>query len=306
VVRILSDHDIDRVPFSIILEAVRTHVLSDFRGETVSPPRHAAEFGDGGIVFTVGGNADVAGFRAYETFATPALEKEDQLIAVWDRATRRLSGISVGERMGALRTGALGGVAIDRMAPEKVSKLAVIGAGVQAETQIVAACSVRSFDEIAVYSRGEEKRETFAARMKALLKTNVLASGSAERAVSDADVVILATSSCIPVIEFGWLKLGVHVNTVGPKTRAAHELPLEVARFAVRIATDSPQQIGALGDEHMLAGTDAAGRIQHLGDPASQQSGKGTNSLFLSAGLAGSEVAALKGVLDWLEGNEVG
>jgi ornithine cyclodeaminase/alanine dehydrogenase-like protein (mu-crystallin family) len=129
--RVLSDSDIDRVPFSIILEAVRAHVIADFLGQTLSPPRHVAEFGDGGLVFTVGGNADLAGFRAYETFSKPALEKEDQLVAVWDRASRRLSGVAIGDRLGALRTGALGGVAIDRMAPKKVRRLAVIGAGLQ-------------------------------------------------------------------------------------------------------------------------------------------------------------------------------
>jgi ornithine cyclodeaminase/alanine dehydrogenase-like protein (mu-crystallin family) len=149
--RVLSDRDIDRVPFSIILGTVRAHVLADFHGQTISPPRHVADFGDGGLVFTVGGNADFAGFRAYETFSNPALEKEDQLVVVWDRASRRLSGLSIGERLGALRTGALGGVAIDRMAPENVRKLAVIGAGVQAETQMIAACAVRSFDDISVF-----------------------------------------------------------------------------------------------------------------------------------------------------------
>ena len=118
--RVLSDRDIDRVPFSIILEAVRAHVLADFRGETISPPRYVVEFGAGGLVFTVGGTSEFAGFRAYETFQQPALENEDQLTAVWDRSTRRLCGIALGERLGALRTGALGGVAIDRIAPTKV------------------------------------------------------------------------------------------------------------------------------------------------------------------------------------------
>jgi ornithine cyclodeaminase/alanine dehydrogenase-like protein (mu-crystallin family) len=303
-VRVLGDHDIDRVPLSIILEAVRTHVLSDFRGETVSPPRHAAEFGDGGIVFTVGGNADVAGFRAYETFATPALEKEDQLIAVWDRATRRLSGISVGERLGALRTGALGSVAIDRMAPEKVRKLAVIGAGLQAQTQTIAACAVRSFGEIAVYSRTRDHREAFAARMEPPLKKNVIPCGSAWHAVNDADVVILATNSSTPVIEPAWIKSGAHINTLGPKKTSAHELPLQIAESAALIASDSPQQIAAMGAEHMLHGQPAAGRIMHLGDPKVAE-GRGSGaSLYLSAGLAGSEVAALAAVLAYLEGRK--
>ena len=298
--RVLTDRDIDRVPFSIILEAVRAHILADFRGETVSPPRHVAEFGDGGIVFTVGGNAEFAGFRAYETFQIPALEKDDQLTVVWDRRTRRLSGIALGERLGALRTGALGGVAIDRMAAAHVRKLAVIGTGLQAETQLIAAASVRGFSEIAVFSRGREKAEAFALRMSAALGVSIAAADSAEQAVKDADIVILATNSSTPVLEPGWLKTGAHVNTLGPKKASAHELPLEIAAGAAMIASDSPQQIAAMGAEHMLHGHEAAGRIFHLGDPRILEMRGAGRSLFLSAGLAGSEVAALAAVLDYL------
>jgi alanine dehydrogenase len=299
--RVLSDHDINLVPFSIILDAVRAHILADFQGQTVSPPRHVAAFDDGGLVFTVGGNADFAGFRAYETFSKPALEKEDQLVAVWDRATRRLSGLAIGERLGALRTGALGGVAIDRMVPKNVRKLAVIGAGLQAETQMIAACAVRSFDEIILFSRAKENREAFAGKMTLLLKKNVRASSSAERAVQDADVVILASNSSIPVIDAAWLKPGAHVNTLGPKKKSAHELPLDTADAATLIASDSPQQIAAMGAEHMLHGNPALARILHLGDPkVLEKRGPGV-SLFLSSGLAGSEVAALAAALSHLE-----
>jgi alanine dehydrogenase len=300
--RVLSDRDIDRVPFAIILEAVRAHVLADFRGEAVSPPRHVAEFGDGGLVFTVGGNADFAGFRAYETFSKSALEKEDQLVAVWDRASRRLSGLAIGDRLGAMRTGALGGVAIGRMAPETVRKLAVIGTGLQAETQMIAACAVRSFEEIAVFSRAEENRNAFAARMEMLLKEDVRPSGSAELAVRDADIVILATNSATPVIDAGWLKPGAHINTLGPKKKLAHELPLDIADAAGLIASDSPQQIAAMVAEHMLHGHPAAGRLAHLGDPKVLETRGPGHSLFLSSGLAGSEVAALAAVLKHLDG----
>jgi ornithine cyclodeaminase/alanine dehydrogenase-like protein (mu-crystallin family) len=301
-VRVLTDHDIDRVPFSIILGAVRQHILADFRGETVSPPRHAAEFGDGGIVFTIGGNADVAGFRAYETFQAPALEKDDQLTAVWDRATRRLSGICIGERLGALRTGALGGFAIDRMAATAVQKLAIVGTGLQAETQLIAAISIRTFTEIAVYSRNRENAEAFAAQMSSELGVLVEPAETATQAVDDAEVVILATNSSIPVIEPGWLRPGAHVNTLGPKKKSAHELPLDLADRAALIASDSPQQIAAMGEEHMLHGLPAAGRILHLGDPKVLEKRGPGFSLFLSSGLAGSEVAALAAVLKHLDG----
>jgi ornithine cyclodeaminase/alanine dehydrogenase-like protein (mu-crystallin family) len=300
--RALSDRDIDRVPFSVILEAVRAHVLADFHGQTISPPRHVADFGDGGLVFTVGGNADFAGFRAYETFSNPALEKEDQLVAVWDRVTRRLSGIAVGERLGALRTGALGGIAIERMAPKNARKLAVIGTGLQAETQMIAACAVRSFDEISVFSRAKEKCEAFAARMQLLLKNKVSPCSRAEQAVRDADVVILATNSSTPVIDAGWLKPGAHVNTLGPKKKSAHELPQELAESAALIVSDSPQQIAAMGAEHMLHGYPAFSELLHLGDPKVLEKRAHGCSLFLSSGLAGTEVAALAAMLNHFEG----
>ena len=301
-VRVLSDQDIDRVPFEVVLNAVKNHVLADFRRETISPPRHVVEFGDGGLVFTVGGTTGIAGFRAYETFQKPALENEDQLIAVWDRATRRLSGIAIGERLGALRTGALGGAAIDRMAPAKVRKLAVVGTGLQAETQLIAAVSVRGFSEIVVFARGRENAEAFAARMSASLGAPIGLADGAEIAMKDADIVILATNSSTPVIEPGWLKPGAHVNTLGPKKKSAHELPLEIAAGAALIASDSPQQIAAMGADHVLHGHPAARRIMHLGDPKVLEEREQGLSLFLSAGLAGSEVAALAAVLKYLDG----
>jgi hypothetical protein len=65
------------------------------------------------------------------------------------------------------------------------------------------------------------------------------------------------------------------------------------------IATDSPQQIAAMGDTHMLAGHEAHRRIRHLGALASgfdADANRGL-TLFLSIGLAGTEVACLAAAL---------
>ncbi len=68
---------------------------------------------------------------------------------------------------------------------------------------------------------------------------------SAAEAVADADIVLCATSSDVPVIDASDLKAGVHINTIGPKTLKGHELGLEVADMAGIIATDSPEQTRA-------------------------------------------------------------
>ena len=122
--RVLSDSDIDRVPFSIIFEAVRPAYSGGLSRRDHFPAAPCRRnLARAGLCSLSAETRRFAGFRAYETFPEPALEKDDQLTAVWDRATRRLCLASrIGERLGALRTGALGGVAIDRMAPANVGK----------------------------------------------------------------------------------------------------------------------------------------------------------------------------------------
>lgn len=79
-------------------------------------------------------------------------------------------------------------------------------------------------------------------------------------------------------------------------------MEFDFAEHTAPIACDSPQQIAAMGAEHMLHGHPEAGRIMHLGDPGVLEKRGAGPSLFLSSGLAGSEVAALAAVLAYLDG----
>jgi hypothetical protein len=83
--------------------------------------------------------------------------------------------------------------------------------------------------------------------------------------------------------------------TVFTGQRDGHELPLEIAARAKTIATDSLQQIKSMGDKHMLAGHEAYDRIRPLGEFA-EKPVEGP-ALFLSIGLAGTEVACLAAAL---------
>jgi ornithine cyclodeaminase len=297
--RILSDADIDRLPLPPLVAAVRAHIIADAKGETVAPPRHFVHFGEGDLVFTIGGDSRIAGFRAYQTFAKPGHPADDQVIAAWDQATGEMLGLAVGNRLGALRTGVIGAVAVDVMASHRATILAVLGTGRQAETQLLAVATMRDFDEIRVFGRREAALHEFTARLSEKLGRPIAGMRDAHTAVDGADVVILATTSETPIIEPDWIAAGAHVTTLGPKSAGAHELPIELAARAAAIATDSPQQIAAMGKSHMLAGHEPYGRIQHLGALAGRfdpDAGRGM-TLFLSIGLAGTEVACLAAAL---------
>jgi ornithine cyclodeaminase len=300
---ILTDADVAaRADMRAMVAVIERALRAKAEGRLVAPPRHRVEFPDrGSLVFTVGGiidDGDLAGFRVYETFQRPG-DNRAQLVAVWNNATGAFKGIVVGDLLGAVRTGAIGGAAINAMARRDARVLAVIGSGFQARTQACAAAAVRPIGEIRVYSRASDNRQRFAADIGARLGVKAVACDAAERAVASADIVICATSSNAPVIDAAWLAPGAHVTTIGPKTKGQHELGLDVADRAGLIASDSPAQLAAL--DFFLAGTTHGPRMIDLADIVTGRHPGRTRddmiTLFCSAGLAGTEVLVADALL---------
>jgi ornithine cyclodeaminase len=296
--RILTDDDVARLArMPEMIAGIEAALLAKAVGALAAPPRIKVPVGgQGDLVFTVGGvNAGraVAGFRAYHTFPREAQDGA-QLTAVWDRENGSLKGIVVGDLLGEIRTGAIGGVAVNRMAREDADSLAIIGSGAQARTQLQAAAAVRKLKEVTVISRSAEKRERFAAEMGKNLNLPIRVSASAKDAVRNAAIVICATDSTQPVIQADWIAPGTHVTTVGPKQRGQHELDPGIAAGATVIATDSPAQIAAYDPLFFLHGVLPMERVVDLADIVAgarpgRESGQDI-TLFCSAGLAGTEV----------------
>ncbi len=165
---ILSDSDLDRsTAMPIAIEAIEEAMTARSAGVLISPPRHNVSFGGkGDLVFTIGGTIgedSIAGFRVYETFKGL---RHEQVVAVWSTETAELQGLVVGSRLGNIRTGAIGGIAIRHMSSPGVRTVGVIGSGQQARTQLEAAAVVRRLDHVRVYSRHEQNRRTFSAEME--------------------------------------------------------------------------------------------------------------------------------------------
>jgi ornithine cyclodeaminase len=127
---------------------------------------------------------------------------------------------------------------------------------------------------------------------------------SIPEAVRDADIVICATSSKVPVLNSLHLKPGAHVNTVCLKTLDGYELGLDIADAAKIIVTDSVEQTRSYASPFFLAGTRHGDRIVELSDIiAGRTFGRRSvedATLFCSVGLAGTEVAVASAILDTL------
>lgn len=302
---VLTDVDVAALDMRHAIAAVGRAVAAKADGMLVAPPRHRVDFpGEGALVFTIGGVTDerpLAGFRVYETFAATGTDRS-QVVAVWDTASGALSGLVVGNLLGEVRTGAIGGLAVDLMAPRDAARVAVIGTGRQARTQLMAVAAVRQLRQARVFSRSEANRGAFAGEMARKLGLDVAPAASAREAVKDADIVVCATDSETPVIEAKWLKPGAHVNTVGPKSQGAHEVGMDVVESASLIATDSPDQARAYDPPFFLTGTPHMDRVIDLAmiiaGRVIRRADAGGNTLFCSTGLAGTEVVVAAALLD--------
>lgn len=289
--RVLTDTDVARdLTAEIAVAAARRALVDAYAGRLSAPPRARVELGGHDFVFTAGGYADgPVGFRAYGLWPG----ESDQAVLVWD-GHGALTGVVAGGELGARRTGALGGVAADVLARADARRVAIIGSGRQAWSQLWAIAAVRPIAAVAIHSPTADHRERFAQRARTDLGLEAEAVASARAAARGADIVVLATRSETPVVEAGWIEAGAHVSTVGPKAASAHEAPPELADAATIVATDSPDQARASGEAFFT------GRpLEHLGRLVAEPPRRPADAvtLYCSTGLAGSEVVLADALL---------
>ena len=112
---LLTDGDLDSVApgdaVAWMLEALQLRAS----GALSSPPRVHASLVSGKIVMTAGQTATHYGYRVYDTLPTTAGQ---QIVAVHDASSGDIAAVHVGNKLGAMRTGALGGVAASLLGPQ--------------------------------------------------------------------------------------------------------------------------------------------------------------------------------------------
>jgi alanine dehydrogenase len=113
-----------------------------------------------------------------------------------------------------LRVGASSALAAAAMARPEAHSLGLIGAGAQAQAQLLGLAHVRDLSSVRVYSPRPERRGAFAAEMQERLGISVEAVDSARAAVEGADLVATATNAATPVLDAEWLSPGQHVGFI--------------------------------------------------------------------------------------------
>jgi ornithine cyclodeaminase len=214
-------------------------------------------------------------------------------VLLFDVATGSLLAVIDASSITAIRTAAVSGLATRLLASEDAGDLAILGAGVQAETHLEAMRVVRRLRRVRVFSLHEEATRAFARRH------GVEAVESVEHAVRGADLICTTTSSPTPIVRGDWIAPGAHVNAVGACLPGTRELDTDAVRrsklyvdrreSALNESGDIliPLHEGAFGETHIVG---------ELGDVllerAPGRTGAADVTLFKSLGIAVEDLAA--------------
>jgi len=178
-------------------------------------------------------------------------------VLLFDGTTGELIALMNASAITAIRTAAVSGVATRLLAREDAGDVAIIGAGVQARTHLLAMAAVRHLRRVRVASRNIERARTFAHEMQARVDCAIEPLANAADAVRGADLIVTATSSVNPVIEHTWIAPGTHLNIVGASLPHAREVDsATMARSAIFV--DRRESTISESGDYLLAAADGA------------------------------------------------
>ena len=207
-----------------------TGAASDVPRERTRLPKAALQVLQGAVP-----SAGVFGYKAYTT----SREGARFLVYAFDAENGRLLGVVEADRLGMMRTGAIGGVAARWLARADARVAGIFGSGWQAHGQIEALALARRLQRVKVYSRTREKLERFCEEMRAKTGLDVVAAASAEETVRGSDIVVTITRSATPVFSGEWLAPGTHINAAGSNSLVRREIDDRTVLMATRVVVDS-------------------------------------------------------------------
>jgi ornithine cyclodeaminase len=147
-----------------------------------------------------------------------------------------------------VRTAAAGAVAARHLAPSEIETAGVMGTGVQARLQMIAAHQVRPFSRLLVWGRDADKAEACANDLAESLGIDVRAETDPARLVAQSQLVVTTTPAREPVLKADWLHPGLHITAMGSDQEGKNEIePTALARADLYVS-DRVSQCEKLGE----------------------------------------------------------
>ncbi|MDI5890998.1 cyclodeaminase [Halomonas rhizosphaerae] len=254
------------------LSAVEAGFAALGRGEVVQPPilSMAIEEANGEV------DVKTAHIRGAERFAIKVspgffdnprlgLPSLNGLMLVLSARTGLVEAVLFDEGyLTQVRTALAGAIAAKHLSRENSRRVAVLGAGEQAERQVQALRLVRDLDTLDVWARRRPGAEAYADRLRAEgLRVNV--HDDVAGACAAADIIVTATPSRTPLLHARDLPTGVHVTAMGSDSPEKRELDASVLTRADAFVCDTRAQSEGNGELKAFEGGEVPFKVHELG-----------------------------------------
>jgi len=238
------------VDMPMVMEAVEDSFRLHHQGQTNLPHKIVLDMGErergrgNAMPAFVGGEYDAFGIKWIAGFPKNpirhGLPRATGFFILNDSETGIPLAVMDCTLLSAMRTGAVTGVGAKYLARSDSESVAMIGAGVQARTQLESLkVALPGLKEARAFDIRREAAERYAEEMSERLSMNVQATDSAEAAVWGADIVVTVTVADEPIVKDAWMKPGSYFAAVG----SYQEEEFAVVRNSDKVVVDGLEHV---------------------------------------------------------------
>jgi len=228
------------------LEAVERAFKLQAQGKAIMPPKLYLDLpeykGDfRAMPAYIDGSAGIKWVSCYPYNSRHNLPLVVATIVLCDPDTGCPLAVMDGTYITCMRTGAAGGVAVKFLARQDSSVIGMIGAGIQARTQLIAINEVLpKIEEVKVFDLDQAASGRCAKEMGAKLGINVHPVRTIDEA-TEVDILVTTTPSTKPIVGRKHIRPGTHINAIGADAAGKQELEANILRDAKVIIDDISQ-----------------------------------------------------------------
>ncbi len=207
------------------------------------------------------------------------------------------------------RTGAAAAVATKYLAPKNSSTLGLVGAGVQAHTQVEGISSIVDIEKVFVYDIDEDAIEEFIEKEKEKERKYELVKGNLAD-ISRCDIISTVTPSRSPILEN--VEKGTHINAVGADAPDKQELSIDILENS-KIVVDDWEQCSESGEINTAISKGILNKKDIYGELGGVVAGelnirkkRDDITIFDSTGLAVQDVSSSKVIYETAKQKNIG
>ena len=244
------------ITHELAMEATRLAYIAASEGDSKSFPVIHGQGHDPLNRFSMkaASTRDLAGLKIgsyWHRNGESGLPPHSSCIVLLSQRTGRVEAVVEASRANGFRTAAGDALAVDALARADARRLAVFGAGHQAEYECNAVMKVRKVTEIYIVNRNPARAWDLARKLaRPGLETIVT---TAREACRYADIIVTATAARAPLFDADAVQPGTHVSCMGTDAAGKQELPSELLRRSMLFCDEVEQSLRIGEFQHVAA-----------------------------------------------------